>query len=223
MNAQVCDLSCDLQFSTDISTDVEEPCCERCRPRSPDICCDLCNPEWASRFHNSVSEAFSGDDSMNSDGEDPGEDIPKTRGSRKAKTDYIATGRDKRLWGLLLEWRQEAYEWIWGGVDPLNMGETLIIGNEMLQRIVDKAHWQDLKKPEEIIACTRWDDRFGLVDEILDIIKTTHRPTVLPLTTMTPRTTPSVRGVSAAPARHQRSSTIRCGQCQQIGHTCEYV
>jgi hypothetical protein len=102
------------------------------------------------------------DDSEGSDTENPELSATVTDialpASKKARMytmkPYESNGRDQRLGRELREWRGKVYKDYWGGEDSLNLGECLVMPDQILHRLVGLAHYGQLKSSLDVVNQT---------------------------------------------------------------------
>ncbi|KIJ27530.1 hypothetical protein M422DRAFT_271266 [Sphaerobolus stellatus SS14] len=186
---------CNLYFGNNLVVG-EAFCCQRCFPRTPPLCCDLCNPELMEIFNikepdmvdQEDKEVGEEDEEMEAEGEVNEQDQEGTTRRRKVGS-YIESKEDKELRKELWKWRAGVFNKRWPLGDPLCMGETLVLPDCILDRIVDLGHAKLITKEEDICSQTRWVDPWKYSKDIFEIIQCVNPP-VPKLFTSTPREIP---------------------------------
>ena len=198
------------------------PCCNRCKPKAPSICCDLCHMDLV---HTMIDDR---DDNYHA----------PPRGSNCPKwPESDLTQRASQFCDALYDWRTETATDLFGALDfyPAD----LFLPEDILEDIVAfvDAHkintLQDLQKKTSWILC----DRYG--DQIISLIHRFFPPVPLPnlLTSMPlpPRThkkgpTRVSNVLSSSPRPSSSSDGIRkprapptCTVCFQKGHKSTYT
>jgi hypothetical protein len=230
-----------IVMSAPMAPEPEENCCDRCRTHSPPLCCDLCNPELMVITQESLEVApGDGRESEQEDGGDEDDLVAMPLAPKVCKYStrcYEATGWDKRLLQELWAWRSKVYDDYWAEVDEVGFGMSLVISDELVQRLVDLAHYGKLVYVTDIQTQTSWRDPMGLSDEIIDIIRMTHEATALgPLFNHTPRAWPSrsqtpispsqpltpappgPQSIAGSPMTPGPCKSTQCSVCRRFGH-----
>ena len=127
--------------------------CPRCSPQTASPCCDLCNPR-----------AF---DHLFSYFEPP---PPPTKSSKSSLKKYDRGEPEMRLAKALNEWRRKATIEKYGEAVLRDVGSSLILPTELLERLVDCAHYGKITNLDQLHKEVNWvvDDVFGL--EVIGII-----------------------------------------------------
>ncbi|KAF8240353.1 hypothetical protein L208DRAFT_1233455, partial [Tricholoma matsutake] len=112
-----------------------------------------------------------------------------------------------------------------------DLGPTLIMLNEVLNRIIDCAHYRKINSTSELKNETRWDEIEQCGDEVLEIIQhlCPQVSAASPLTTTPLRTLPTPMHLStpalnlASPSLPTSTTTAnhsksRCSTCGLVGH-----
>ena len=132
----------------------DEPC-PRCSPRSPCICCDLCNPK-ESRDMFRVPDAG-----------------PKTQPRRSKIMEHAPNENDKifRLW--LDDWRQETSEYLRGKACVRYFGCSNVMTDTVFGRTCDTVHNNLIASVDDLYKETHWylTKKYGqvIVDKIKEI------------------------------------------------------
>jgi hypothetical protein len=105
-----------------------------------------------------------------------------------------------------------------------NTGPGIIMADDVLQRIIDCAHFHLIESPQQLLKETRWSrvDQYG--EEIVSLI-VSHCPKPAPVAMLT--TTPlrpiSTNSQPQAPTALPVKTIAprQCGVCKQLGHISE--
>lgn len=190
--------------------------CSRCRIPLPISCCDLCDPALKTFGRISMPATST-----------------KARGT-KIKKKYEPTEQDQALRRALDAFREEAVVEEFGEEDAKDLGSSIILCNETLDRIVDCAHWGRVRSPQQLLELTKWDRSNDLGPRIVAIIDQTHPPQRTfppPRSTSSqssanhpiPPLSPSKRGNTVAPsAARTVRRVLRCSKCGGEGHMCKF-
>jgi hypothetical protein len=175
--------------------------CPRCHIVKPTICCELCSPLHFTNF--AISNIPK----------------PKPKAQRsKIKTNYKYDKRDMDLATALHEFRRQKTIEKFGRASLRNHGPGAIMGNDILDRIVDCAHAGRISSKEELRKETRWAGVNDYGDEVLSLIQA-HCP-------LPPRPLPSdsqlclnnyPTNISGAVRQVQRRHCNACGAIDHIG------
>ncbi|KIJ35148.1 hypothetical protein M422DRAFT_181151 [Sphaerobolus stellatus SS14] len=197
---------CDIYFGNDKVG--EAFCCARCYPRTPPRCCDLCNPELTSIF-----------------------DIPTflmTLDLASGPADAYERGEvNWKLHSELRKWRSRTYEEFWGYDDPLGLGDPIILPDEILERIVDLAHYKVLNNVSDVLDQTRWVDYDELAGKMFAIVLKWNPPRQALFTSMprVARDGEGEGGMGIVPTIMEKRGyvrkTVKCSACGGAGHNSE--
>ena len=194
------------------------PCCARCMPKSPSICCDICHPDLVHPMINDRDDNF--------------KVVPRGP-NRPKRPELLPTSRASQFRDALYDWRTKMATDLFGALDfyPAN----LFLHEEMLGDIVVFADTnkivtlQDLRKKTNWILC----DQYG--DQIISLIRRFFPPapppnlfvsTPLPLRTRKKGPTPLSSNLLNSPPRPSSSSAGKrkpqapstCTACFLTGH-----
>ncbi|KAF8219277.1 hypothetical protein L208DRAFT_1341853, partial [Tricholoma matsutake] len=192
--------------------------CHRCALPTSWICCDLHNPTPFNFFKVSPQKS---------------DRLPPWS---RLVLGYKMVGEDHQLREALDNWWEKATAARYGWAHLHDLGPTLIMPNEVLNRIIDCAHYHKINSTSELKNETRWDEIEQCGDEVLEIIQCL-RPQVSaasPLTTTPLRTLPTpIRPstpalnlaspnlpTSTTTANHSKS---RCSTCGLVGHNGKFM
>jgi hypothetical protein len=138
--------------------------------------------------------------------------------SRSRISSYKADALDMNLRDVLHEFRRGATTTKFGRVVLKNSGPGVVMSNEVLQRIVDCAHFYKIQSTEQLARETRWAGAGEFGEAVIALIKE-HRPApeeplpaLVTTTPLGPRTTNTETSVG-------RSVQLRkCSKCHTAGH-----
>ncbi|KAK7015396.1 P-loop containing nucleoside triphosphate hydrolase protein, partial [Favolaschia claudopus] len=193
-----------LYFSSDKPTSDHSQCrqdlpggCPRCVANIPRVCCELCNPAYFESFAMV--------------------DLPKPppipHKSRIAK--YESEARDMKLRNALHEFRRDATRRKFSRAVLKNSGPGVVMSNEVLQRIVDCAHWYKIQTLEHLEKETRWAGAAEFGADVLALIDMYSPRPVPPEPESTPLATHDSNGASSS-VRTLRSR--KCSKCGALDH-----
>ncbi|KAJ7721901.1 P-loop containing nucleoside triphosphate hydrolase protein [Mycena metata] len=177
--------------------------CPRCAAQTPPICCELCTPAHFANFAH-VDLPLKG----------------QVAPSRSRLAEYKADALDMKLRDVLHQFRRDKTTTKFGRIVLKNSGPGMVMSNEVLQRIVDCAHFHKIRSTEQLARETRWASAGEFGAEVLALILE-HRPPPVEappappvLVTVTPL------GPSATNAETTgRSVRVRkCNKCRTPGH-----
>lgn len=184
--------------------------CPRCMISDPTICCELCTPAHFEDFARVTM------------------DKAKNRPSRSRlpDKDYKATSQDMKLRDALHSFRKEQTILEFGRACLRNTGPSIIMADDVLQRIVDCAHFHLIESPLQLAKETRWSrvDQHGV--EVVSLIMS-YCPKPVPAMVLT---TAPLRSIHPPNQTQNGSSVVlpvrtvatrRCGVCKQLGHISE--
>ncbi|KAJ7800013.1 hypothetical protein B0H13DRAFT_2390679 [Mycena leptocephala] len=174
--------------------------CPRCAAKLPPVCCELCTP---AHF---VSFAIV--------------DLPKPAPipSKSRNKPYKAEARDMQLRDALHEFRRAATVMKFSRAVLKNSGPGVVMSNEVLQRIVDCAHWHKIDSTEQLERETRW---AGVPDFGAKVVALINEHCPKPAVPAEPDSTPfAVRddnGINiSAPGKLVKSR--KCSKCNAPDH-----
>lgn len=182
--------------------------CPRCRIPLPTSCCDLCDSILKSFSILSMPTAST-----------------RPRGT-KIKKKYKPTDEDEALRRALDAFQEEVVIEEFGEAEVEDLGSSIILCNETLERIVDCAHWGHIRTPQQLLELTKWDRSFDLGSRIIALINQTHSPrgifNLAPSSTPShppnggppPPLSPSRRGNTSSLARRR---VLKCSKCGKEG------
>ncbi|KAI6142460.1 P-loop containing nucleoside triphosphate hydrolase protein, partial [Pisolithus tinctorius] len=126
--------------------------CTCCKIQQPEICCELCSPAFFRYFaHIHISKQ-----------------LPML--SRSRLKDYSAGTQDMELKNTLHTFRKDATIHKFGLAHLSEFGPSIVMSNDVLQRIVDCAHHQKIKTKGELIKETKWGGAEEYWKEVLALI-----------------------------------------------------
>lgn len=171
--------------------------CDRCRPLIPTLCCDIHNPS-------SFDEFF----------------VPAAKVSRLPAKSRIPTSKmtpeDCALWIALDEWREKTTITLYGHALLQDIGSSLTMPTDILNRIVDCARVFKMKTLDDLRKETKWDgaDRWG--SDVISIVERL-RPQQPPALTTDPAPLSTSTTMNTPATRKSRTQTV-CGTCGVPGH-----
>ncbi|KAJ6578605.1 hypothetical protein B0H10DRAFT_2343892, partial [Mycena sp. CBHHK59/15] len=175
--------------------------CPRCNVRSPTVCCELCSPQHFTDFAR-VDIAK-----------------PKQQPSHSRIADYQADRLDLALRDDLHKLRKQRT----GGTRFRNLGAGSFMSAEVLQRIVDCAHFHKIHSTADLFKETRWHRTGEDGDEVLAfILKHKPPPTPLPPVFTAATATPlcQINQNVSAPGTPSTPQVRQCSKCKLYGHIC---
>ncbi|KAF7371520.1 P-loop containing nucleoside triphosphate hydrolase protein [Mycena venus] len=172
----------------------------RCAVKSPPICCELCTPTYFESF------AIV--------------DLPKPPPvPHKARiAAYMANAQDMNLRDALHEFRRAATIKKFSRAVLKNSGPGVVMSNEMLQRIVDCAHFYKIESREQLDKETRWAGTTEFGDEVITLIQE-HCPK--PLAPVESDSTPLAARNDNTVASSATTKVVKprkCSKCGSSGH-----
>ncbi|KAK7015675.1 hypothetical protein R3P38DRAFT_2543472, partial [Favolaschia claudopus] len=183
-----------LYFSSDKSTSDHS----NCVANTPRVCCELCNPAYFESFATV--------------------DLPKPppvpHKSRIAK--YESEARDMKLGDALHEFRRDATRRKFSRAVLKNSGPGVVMSNEVLQRIVDCAHWYKVQTIEHLEKETRWAGAAEFGADVLALIDTYSPRPVAPQPDSTPLATHDSNGASSSVGTLRSRKCSKCGALDHI-------
>lgn len=175
--------------------------CPRCRPGTPDPCCEDCHPTAFVDFalvH-------------------PRPKPPKTK-LHRVKSNYEKGRADFALRDALLQFRREQTIKTFGISTLKSLGPGIILPNQLLDRIVDCAHYGYITSAQNLLDYTRWDGAFEYAPDVLVLIDAHRSPTIQ--SPALPSSTGSAPPLTST--SNSISKSVTCGACKQDGHTGMY-
>ncbi|KAI0052950.1 hypothetical protein FA95DRAFT_1461601, partial [Auriscalpium vulgare] len=130
--------------------------CGRCKVPAPPVCCELCSPDSFSSF------ALPPDDSSLTS---------KKKNRTRVSNKYDAGPSDMSLRDALHKFRKARTIALFDVPTLRSYGPGVVMPNDILERIVDAAHAQQLSTVNDIAEITHWNRAAELGPEILDIIR----------------------------------------------------
>ncbi|KAF7792564.1 hypothetical protein EIP86_003605 [Pleurotus ostreatoroseus] len=186
------------RITSDIN-DCQEGGCARCTPFPSSICCELC---WLRAQNSNASTATSPNPfAMLPDPDAPSDSSAGPRASG-VKKDYDFERADQLLQADLHEFRKEKTIQLYGKTHLRNMGPTLVMGNDTLQRIIDCARAHKLPTLDALKKETKWVRTAELGQVVLDIVHR-HYPTPNP---------------TSAAASSPAATVRKCSKCGSTSH-----
>jgi hypothetical protein len=162
----------------------------------PTICCELCTPaHFKDIARVSIEKA-------------------KNRPARSTIPDknYTPTAQDAELRAALHDFRKMRTLELHGRARLRNLGPGIIMGDDVLQRIVDCSHFYLIGTTAQLAKETHWSGVDDYGEKVLSLIKFhCPRPASAPIA-------PIVNGVLPLPVIAPR----RCGKCKELGHISAY-
>ncbi|KAF8152225.1 hypothetical protein B0H34DRAFT_724382 [Crassisporium funariophilum] len=127
---------------------------------------------------------------------------------------------DTQLCNALEDWREEKTKLTYGVAHLIDLGPTLIMPNEVLDRIVDCAHHLKIRTTEDLARETQWDEATLWGPQILTIVQRFQpAPAMPPPLSSVPL---ALQPLSTLPIQHSAAtkdrSKTRCGACGKVGH-----
>ncbi|KAJ3495027.1 hypothetical protein NLJ89_g10694 [Agrocybe chaxingu] len=177
--------------------------CARCSLPPPTICCDVHTPTAFVHF-----------------------DVPRQKSSRlparsTLDTKYTMTPADNDLYEALDAWRILKTETEFGYATLVDLGASLVMPSDTLERIMHCAHHCKIRTVADLKKETRWDEADNFGNEVVALILRIRPPPALPPPTTTvprPLATVSLPNMDApVPVVKERAKT-RCGACGTVGH-----
>jgi hypothetical protein len=190
-----------LTDSDHLTCDPSNPAgCQHCIICPPVICCELCNPKHFKDFAQS-------DPSIR----------PKRPRNQSHIGDYQADQYDMNLRDALNKFCEQETIKRFGKSRLKNSGPGLIMPNDILSRIVDCVHAQNITSKEDLHFETHWSRVDLLADAVLAIIDICRRPSIILVATN--------EGLPAMDANVKKVPKVgksRCGACGEVGHNSVY-
>ncbi|KAF8179485.1 hypothetical protein K438DRAFT_1938411 [Mycena galopus ATCC 62051] len=172
--------------------------CPRCVVETPALCCELCSPDDFVDFAR-VTLAK-----------------PKQQPSRSRLADYVRDKDDCSLRADLHLLRKERTIQVISAASFRSHGAASIMPDEVLDRIVDCAHFHKITTPADLLRETHWHRVAEDGERVLSLISM-HKPVPLPAPDALIFGTPSrAPNVNSAPSTSKAAR--RCGNCFQLGH-----
>ncbi|KAJ7182546.1 hypothetical protein C8R43DRAFT_829069, partial [Mycena crocata] len=127
--------------------------CPRCVAQTPRICCELCNPQFLEMFGRVDL---------------PLREQAAPRRSRIAS--YHTDALDMNLRDVLHGFRCTTTVPKFGCIVLKNSGPSIVMSNEVLQRIIDCAHFFKISSTEQLARETQWAGVTEFGTEVVDLI-----------------------------------------------------
>jgi hypothetical protein len=162
----------------------------------PSICCELCTPaHFKDIARVSIEKA-------------------KNRPARSTIPDknYTPAPRDAELRAALHDFRKTRTLELHGRARLRNLGPGIIMGDDVLQRIIDCSHFYLIGTTAQLAKETHWSGVDDYGEKVLSLINL-HCPK--PASALL---APIINGVQPLPVIAPR----RCGKCKEIGHISVY-
>jgi hypothetical protein len=171
--------------------------CPRCIVKMPTICCELCTPaHFEDIARVSIEKA-------------------KNRPARSTiDKNYTPTPQDEELRAALHDFRKTRTLELHGRARLRDLGPGIIMGDDVLQRIVDCSHFYLIGTTAQLAKETHWSGVDDCDEKVLSLIKL-HCPK--PASTSGPLA-PIINGIQPLPIIAPR----RCGKCKELGHIGVY-
>ncbi|KAJ7733400.1 P-loop containing nucleoside triphosphate hydrolase protein [Mycena maculata] len=197
-----------LYFGSDKTVSDHKECrpdlpdgCPRCIAQTPRICCELCTPAHFADFARV--------------------DLPlkaQAMQSRSRISSYKADALDMKLRDVLHAFRRTATTTKFGRVVLKNSGPGVVMSNEVLQRIVDCAHFHKIQSTEQLARETRWAGAGEFGEAVVALIKE-HRPALEEPQAALLTTAPLGSHTTNIETSIGRSVQLRkCSKCHSAGH-----
>ncbi|KAG1779314.1 hypothetical protein EV702DRAFT_1195288 [Suillus placidus] len=139
--------------------------CSHCGPIIPKVCCDIHHPLAFSSFDPIIVPQ------------------PPRLPIRSRLAKYTMGPQEFKLCEALEDWRDQKTVEIYGHPHLINLGPTVVMGDSVLDRIVDCAHFQKIKITDNLHKETHWSVNDNLAREVIAII---HRIIPISLYTTAP-------------------------------------
>lgn len=144
---------------------------------------------------------------------------------------YTMGPQECKLCEALEDWRDEKTVEIYGRSHLIDLGPTVVMGDSVLDRIVDCSHFEKIKIIEDLRKETHWSVNDDLAREVITII---HRIIPISLYTTTPLQQRPLSNTVSAPnnglAQHPALNppagvkrVSRCSACGQPGHNSKLL
>ncbi|KAJ7852518.1 hypothetical protein B0H14DRAFT_2444663 [Mycena olivaceomarginata] len=165
------------------------------------ICCELCTPAHFANFAHV--------------------DLPlkaQTALSRSRISTYKADALDMKLRDALHRFRRDATTTKFGRIVLKNSGPGVVMSNEVLQRLVDCAHYYKIQSTEQLARETRWAGAGEFGEAVVALIKE-HRPAPEEPPAALAITTPLGPHTKDTETSTGRSLQVRkCSKCHSVDH-----
>ncbi|KAJ6458557.1 P-loop containing nucleoside triphosphate hydrolase protein [Mycena vitilis] len=170
--------------------------CTRCKVAPADVCCELCTPDKFIDFAHV--------------------DLPKTKPQPKRSSiaDYKAEPADFALKADLQAFRTARMLELRGRAHLRSFGASYIMPDDVLNRIVDCAHFNKILTSDDLLKETRWHRVSADGDTVLTLIRQHHPPPPPPNLITTPLRPSNSHNLSSSSTKAPR----QCGNCGQYGH-----
>ncbi|KAJ3553995.1 hypothetical protein NM688_g3330 [Phlebia brevispora] len=170
--------------------------CTRCSLPSPQSCCDLHDPERSQHLQTPCTQ--------------------KEKRTRRTRIKDFKFGPfDFDLRGALQKWRDSKVRELYGEGNLRQFGGSLVLPNDMLDRLVSCAHFKKLATVNDLKRETQWTEADKYAAEVLQLIAEHSAPApTAASTTRAARTTANKNGEPGIKPR----SIPRCSVCKQPGH-----
>ncbi|KAH7906213.1 P-loop containing nucleoside triphosphate hydrolase protein [Hygrophoropsis aurantiaca] len=185
-------------------------CCERCAPKVPRLCCDLCNPDAISQM---VSK--------------PSDSPPSiARAPAKVKVNaFEPSASEQELKAALFQWRDEQATALFGQNDFYS--PDMFLHHTLVNRIVSLAHEFKLSNVTDLLNQTQWSFATRHGAAILDLVnRFCPKPAPLSPFVSTPlaqarlaiRVTLQQNQVDNSPLTKKTRAPSTCSRCGMLGH-----
>jgi len=144
--------------------------------------------------------------------------------------------QERKLCEALEDWRDQKTVEIYGRSHLIDLGPTVVMGDSVLDRIVDCAHFQKIKVADDLRKETHWSVNDNLAKEVITII---HHIIPISLYTTAPlqqRPLSTIvhapnSGLAQPPSAHIASNgppagvkkLQKCSACGQAGHNSKFL
>ncbi|KAJ7677684.1 P-loop containing nucleoside triphosphate hydrolase protein [Mycena polygramma] len=172
--------------------------CPRCIVKSPTLCCELCSPDDFADFARVTIPK------------------PKQQPSRTRLADYVRDKNDCTLRDDLHLLRKERTIQTISAASFRSHGAGSIMPDEVLDRIVDCAHFYKITTLADLLRETTWHRVAEDGARVLSLISR-HKPAPPPAPDTLILGTP-LRAVNLNSAPSTSKAPRRCGNCLQLGH-----
>ncbi|KAG1888914.1 uncharacterized protein F5891DRAFT_966066 [Suillus fuscotomentosus] len=184
----------------------DEEGCSRCAPTNSKVCCDIHHPLAFSSFDPIVAYQ------------------PPRLPMRSRLAKYTMESQEHKLCKALEDWRDQKTVEIYGRSHLIDLGPTVVMGDMVLDRIVDCAHFQKIKVAKDLRKETHWSVNDDLAKEVIAIIHciipislyTTAPLQQCPLSTIVHA--PNSRLVASNGPPADVKKVQKCSACGQTGH-----
>ncbi|KAG1857236.1 hypothetical protein C8R48DRAFT_607597 [Suillus tomentosus] len=188
--------------------------CLRCLIMPPSICCDIHTPEHFTSFMSIIPKSTK-------------------QSSCSRITKFSMASIDFKLVDALEDWREDTTQKLYGQAHLHDLGPGLVMPNDILDCIVDCAHFHKIKSPTDLLKETHWS---GVDEHGDDIVALILRVSPLPSpstpfisTPLQPRQVSSNTTTTSALLFHDHvqgfpvsKRKARCSACGEEGHNGMY-